>query len=137
MIQSIRSEASARRIRLHGSAGRNNHDAENFIANVPGRPEPLHGREIRRYGTQTMLDAFPDLKIDVHGIFGAGGKVAVPVNFQGTHVGAFQWFEATGRTVAYRSVEVYRIEGDMIVEEWAAPGLISLMQPIAPTATDC
>nr|WP_216377808.1 ester cyclase [Streptomyces asoensis] len=109
--------------------------AEDFIANVPGSPEPLHGREIWRFGTQAMLDAFPDLKIDVQDIFGAGDKVTVLVNFQGTHLGAFQQFEATGRTVAYRSVEVYRIEGDKIAEEWVAPDMISLMQQIAPTTT--
>lgn len=107
---------------------------EDFIANVPGSPEPLHGREIWRFGTQAMLDAFPDLKIDVQDIFGAGDKVTVLVNFQGTHLGAFQQFEPTGRTVAFRSVEVYRIEGDKIAEEWVAPDMISLMQQIAPTA---
>ncbi|MEU3618944.1 ester cyclase [Streptomyces sp. NPDC006872] len=110
--------------------------AEDFIANVPGSAEPLHGREIWRFGTQGMLDAFPDLKIDVQDIFGACDKVAVLVNFRGTHLGAFQQFEATGRTVAYRSVEVYRIEGDKIAEEWVAPDMISLMQQIAPTTTD-
>jgi steroid delta-isomerase-like uncharacterized protein len=110
--------------------------AEDFIANVPGIPEPLHGREIWRYGTQAMLDAFPDLKIDVQDIFGADDKVTVLVTFQGTHLGAFRQFEATGRTVVYRSVEVYRIEADKIAEEWVAPDLISLMQQIAPTTTD-
>lgn len=109
---------------------------ENFIANVPGVSEPLHGREVWRLGSKVMLDAFPDLKIDVQDIFGADDKVTVLVNFRGTHLGAFQQFEATGRTVAYRSVEVYRIEGDKIAEEWVAPDLLSLMQQIAPTATD-
>ncbi len=35
---------------------------ENFIANVPGSPDPLHGREIWQQGTKIMKDAFPDLK---------------------------------------------------------------------------
>ncbi|NUK07579.1 ester cyclase [Streptomyces lunaelactis] len=104
---------------------------ENFIANVPGSPDPLHGREIWRLGTQAMKDAFPDLKINVQDMFSVGDKVTVLVHFQGTHQGAFQQFEATGRQVSYRSIEVYRIEGDKIAEEWVAPDMLSLMQQIS------
>ncbi|MFI6423395.1 ester cyclase [Streptomyces sp. NPDC050842] len=107
----------------------------NFIANVPGSPDPLHGRDIWGQGAKIMKDAFPDLKITVQDMFGVGDKVTVLVHFQGTHQGAFQQFEATGRQVSYRSVEVYRFEGDQIAEEWVAPDLISLMQQISPTPT--
>jgi len=106
---------------------------ENFIANVPGCPDPLHGRETWYQGTKIMKDAFPDLKINVQDMFGVGDKVTVLVHFQGTHRGAFQQFEATGRQVGYRSVEVYRFEGDRIAEEWVAPDMLSLMQQISPT----
>ncbi|WP_329625265.1 ester cyclase [Streptomyces sp. NBC_01255] len=105
---------------------------ENFVANVPGCPDPLHGREIWQQGTKIMKDAFPDLKINVQDMFGVGDKVTVLVHFQGTHQGAFQQFEATGRQVGFRSVEVYRFEGDQIAEEWVAPDLLSLMQQISP-----
>ncbi|MFD5144036.1 ester cyclase [Streptomyces sp. NPDC058401] len=105
---------------------------EDFIANVPGCPDPLHGRETWRSGTQMMKDAFPDLKIDVLDMFGAGDKVTVLIRFRATHRGAFHQFEATGREVGYRSVEVYRFEGDRIAEEWVAPDLISLFQQISP-----
>ncbi|MGX1884802.1 ester cyclase [Streptomyces sp. NPDC055287] len=108
---------------------------ENFIANLPGNLDPLHGREIWRLGTQAMTDAFPDLKINVQDMFSAGDKVTVLVHFQGTHQGAFQQFEATGRQVSYRSIEVYRFEGDKIAEEWVAPDMLSLMQQISPTPT--
>ncbi|MGW1728039.1 ester cyclase [Streptomyces sp. NPDC002306] len=110
--------------------------AQDFIANVPGSPELLLGREAWRSGTRAMLDAFPDLKIDVQDIFGVGDKVTVLVTFRGTHLGAFQEFEATGRTVVYRSVEVYRIEAGRIAEEWVAPDLISLMQQIGPATAE-
>jgi len=105
--------------------------AENFIANVPGTLEPLIGREVWRVGTQAMLEAFPDLQIDVQDIFGADDKVTVLVSFRGTHRGTFQQIEPTGRTVAFRSVEVYRIEGDSIAEEWVAPDILGLMQQIS------
>ncbi|MGW1880913.1 ester cyclase [Streptomyces sp. NPDC001970] len=105
---------------------------ENFIANVPGAPEPLHGREIWRFGTRTMLDAFPDLQITIEEIFGVEDKVVVRVHFRGTHRGDFQGMPATNREVSYRSIEIYRMEGDKIAEEWVAPDMISLMQQISP-----
>ncbi|MFE3019964.1 ester cyclase [Streptomyces sp. NPDC059256] len=108
---------------------------EDFIANVPGSPAPLRGREIWRQGTKVMKDAFPDLKIDVQDMFGVDDKVTVLLHMHGTHLGVFQQFEATGRQVGYRSVEVYRFDGHRIAEEWVAPDLLSLMQQISPTST--
>ncbi|WP_017236596.1 ester cyclase [Streptomyces sp. SS] len=105
---------------------------ENFIANVPGAPGPLIGRDVWLLGVQGMKDAFPDLKINVRDIFGAGDKVTVLVHFEGTHHGAFQQIEATGRQVGFGSIEVYRFEGDRIAEEWVAPDIIGLMQQISP-----
>lgn len=105
---------------------------ENFIANLPGAPDPLHGREIWRLGAQAMLDGFPDLRIGVEDMFGVDDKVAVRVHFRGTHRGAFQGLAATDRTVSFRSIEIYRVEGDKIAEEWVAPDMISLMQQISP-----
>ncbi|MFE6158749.1 ester cyclase [Streptomyces sp. NPDC056486] len=105
---------------------------ENFIANVPGMPDPLYGPEIWRHGAEGMWEGFPDLQIDVEDMFGVDDKVAVRVHFHGTHQGTFQGSPATGRQVGFRSIEIYRIEGDKIAEEWVAPDMISLMRQISP-----
>ncbi|WP_329389474.1 ester cyclase [Streptomyces sp. NBC_01351] len=105
---------------------------EDFIANLPGVPEPLRGREVWRLGAQAMLDGFPDLRINVEDMFGVDDKVAVRVHFRGTHRGTFQGIAPTDRPVSFRSIEIYRIEGDHIAEEWVAPDMISLMQQISP-----
>ncbi|MDI3424030.1 ester cyclase [Streptomyces luteolus] len=104
---------------------------ENFIANVPAVPEPLHGREIWRSGTQAMLDAFPDLRITVEDMFGVGDKIVVRAGFRGTHRGDFQGVPATNREVSFRSIEIYRFEGAKIAEEWVAPDMLSLMRQIS------
>ncbi|MFE5943545.1 ester cyclase [Streptomyces sp. NPDC056480] len=105
---------------------------EDFIANVPGLSEPLVGRDVWRLGTQAMKDAFPDLKIDIQDVFGVGDKVTVLLHFEGTHLGAFQQIEATGRRVRFGSIEVYRVEGDRIAEEWVAPDMLGLIRQISP-----
>ncbi|MFI0976277.1 ester cyclase [Streptomyces sp. NPDC021093] len=105
---------------------------ENFIANVPGVNDPLHGRAIWRHGAEAMWEGFPDLQIDVEDMFEADDKVAVRIRFRGTHRGTFQGIPPTDRQVSFRSVEIYRIEGDRIAEEWVAPDMLTLMQQISP-----
>ncbi|MFI6082161.1 ester cyclase [Streptomyces sp. NPDC051217] len=104
---------------------------ENFIANLPGLPDPLHGREIWKLGAQAMFEGFPDLRIQVEDMFGVDDKVTVRVQFRGTHQGTFQGIEATRRPVSFRSIEIYRMEGDRIAEEWVAPDMMSLMRQIS------
>ncbi|GAA2876084.1 hypothetical protein Acy02nite_75790 [Actinoplanes cyaneus] len=103
---------------------------EDFIANLPGLPEPLHGREIWTLGVQAMWQGFPDLRIEIADIFGAGDRVAVRLRFSGTHDGEFQGIPATHRPVSFTSVEIYRFEGDRIAEEWVSPDMLGLMQQI-------
>lgn len=104
--------------------------AEDFIANIPGLDEPLHGRDIWRIGLETMLAAFPDLRIDIENIFCVGDEVAVRLRFAGTHRGTFQGVEPTNRSVSFRSLEHYRVMDGRIVEEWVAPDVPGLMRQI-------
>jgi steroid delta-isomerase-like uncharacterized protein len=104
---------------------------DDFIANLPVLPEPLRGREIWKAGAQVMLDGFPDLRIEVEDMFGVGDKVAVRVRFHGTHLGAFEGVPASGRQVDFRSIEIYRLEGDKIAEEWVSPDMMGLMHQIS------
>jgi len=105
--------------------------ADDFIANLPGLPEQLHGRDVWKYGVQAMLEGFPDLRIHIEDIFGAGDRVAVRLRFEGTHSGTFQGIPPTGRRVTFTSVEIYRMAGDRIAEEWVSPDMLGLMRQIA------
>ncbi|MDR7275802.1 ester cyclase [Catenuloplanes atrovinosus] len=104
---------------------------ENFIAHLPGVPEPLHGRDAWAVGVRQMLAAFPDLSITVEDAIEQGDQVALRVRFRGTHGGPFQGIGATHRPIEFTSVEIYRIEGDLIAEEWVAPDMITLMRQIS------
>ncbi|MFI5808453.1 ester cyclase [Streptomyces sp. NPDC051561] len=108
--------------------------APDFIANLPGLPDPVYGREAWKLGTRAMLDAFHDLRIDVEEMFAVDDRVAVRVSFRGTHGGPFQGVPATQRTVGFRSIEMYRVVGNEVAEEWVAPDLAGLMRQIAQPA---
>lgn len=103
---------------------------EDFIANLPGLPEPVRGREIWTLGAQAMWQAFPDLRIEIADAFGVGDRVAVRLRFSGTHDGEFQGVPATHRPVSFTSVEIYRFESGRIAEEWVSPDIFGLMQQI-------
>ena len=85
-------------------------------------------------GARAMLDGFPDLRIHIEDIFGMGERVAVNLRLRGTHRGTFEGVPATGRPVDFRSIELYRVAGDRIAEEWVAPDTMGLMRQISGPA---
>lgn len=101
-----------------------------FVANIPGLPEPQHGRDAWKQNVLMIRAAFPDLHATIDDIFGDGDRVAVRLTFRGTHEGPFLGIEPTGRQVAYTSVELYRVSGGHIAEEWVSPDIASLMGQI-------
>ena len=107
---------------------------ENFIVHLPGLPEPLHGREVWKSGAKAMRDGFPDLRITIEDIFGADDRVAVRLHLSGTHTGSFQDVPATHRQVAFSSIDIYRVEGDKLAEEWVSPDMMGLMRQISGPA---
>lgn len=101
-----------------------------FIINLFGMPSPLRGRDVWRQNLDYMYRAFPDLRADIDDIFGSHDRVAVRLTFHGTHQGEFQGVPATDRRVNYQSLELYRIAGDKIAEEWIASDIATLMTQI-------
>ncbi|GAA4954813.1 ester cyclase [Actinoplanes utahensis] len=107
------------------------HLTDDFIVNLPGLPDPLHGRDVWRAGVQAMRDGFPDLRHTIEDIFAAGDRVAVRLRFTGTHTGTFQDVPPTNRRVTFTSIDIYRVTGDRIAEEWVSPDMTTLMRQIA------
>ena len=98
-----------------------------FVANIAGAPAPSVGRDPWKQNALMFREAFPDLRAEIEDIFGAGDRVAVRLTFRGTHRGAFFGMPATGREVVFSSVEIYRVAGDQLAEEWVSPDVTSLM----------
>lgn len=105
--------------------------ALDFIINLAGLPHQMRGREVWKQGLAIMRAGFPDIEARVEDIFGAGDRVAVRLTFRGTHTGKFQGIPATGRSIEYTSIEIYRIAGGLIAEEWICSDMATLMQQIS------
>ncbi len=74
--------------------------------------------------------AFPDVQLTLEDMFAAGDRVAFRVTLRGTHQGVFQGIAATGKAVAFFTVDVVRVENGKIVEHWGGPDVLSLLQQL-------
>lgn len=73
--------------------------------------------------------AMPDLHVSHDALFGGGNKVAHHWVARGTHIGAPLFgVPATGKEIQLNGINVFRIEGDKIVERWGAIDTLGVAQ---------
>jgi len=68
----------------------------------------------------TVVTSLPDLHAAQQDIFGQGDKVVVRLVVTGTQTGPLLGIPASGRAVRWDAIDVYRLVGGKIAEEWAA-----------------
>jgi predicted ester cyclase len=66
-----------------------------------------------------VVTSIPDLHAAVQDIFGQGNEVVVRLVVTGTQKGALLGIPASGRPVRWDAIDVYRLDGGRISEEWA------------------
>ncbi|MEV6171610.1 ester cyclase [Streptomyces sp. NPDC051954] len=103
---------------------------DDFIINISGVPYQMHGVDMWLQNSTAARDAFPDLQAHIEDIFGEGDRVAVRLTLRGTHKGQFLGIPATGRSVEYSSLELYRSVDGKLAEEWIASDLETLMKQL-------
>lgn len=65
-----------------------------------------------------MVDAFDPFELQEEGLFADGRFVCARWCLVGRHVSELMGFPAGGAEVAYRTCEVYELEGDRVIETW-------------------
>lgn len=68
------------------------------------------------------------LSVRIDHLIGEGDKVVARFMITGTHSGDFQGVPATGRTVSFPAVDIYRFEKGRIVEGWALMDFLGFLQ---------
>src|SRR3954462_2853943 len=106
---------------------------DDFIINIAGMPFQMRGRDAWRDNAQVMLSAFPDVEARIEDIFSALPSVAARLTMRDTHRGEFVGIPATGRTVDYTSIEIYRTEDGKLAEEWISSDTATLMRQVTKT----
>jgi steroid delta-isomerase-like uncharacterized protein len=74
--------------------------------------------------------AFPDLCMSVEDLLGEGDKVTVRFRAQGTHLGPFGAFPASGRRVDFTGTGTALVRDGQIAELWVNGDLLGLVQQL-------
>lgn len=96
----------------------------------------LHNFDTTIEGRDAWIDAvvrpsfaaFSDLTFTAEIILAEDDKVAIRWRAQGTNDGPFQGRPASGKSVSFTGAIIYRVEQGQIVEAWAQPDRLGLMQ---------
>lgn len=96
----------------------------NDPANLPPGPAG-----VKTFVTATR-QGFPDLKLTVDQVFGAGDQVASMWTMEGTNTG--EWFgnPASGKHVRWTAISITRFADGKIAEDWYNFDQISLLQQL-------
>ncbi len=109
---------------------------------VDGMAEPAPASTFKRSREfiSGFLAAFPDWHATIEIMIADESIVAYRWSGQGTHRGTFMGIPPTGKRVSLTGVNIDRIQGGRIVEEWGEADLLGLLRqldaPVVPVATD-
>ena len=77
-----------------------------------------------------MFSAFPDWRWEIRNLLIDGDYIAGNFAVTGTHRGAFQGIEATGRRVTISDFTFYRLQDEKFAEVWDLADMDALMRQI-------
>ena len=92
-----------------------------------GRPQGLNGL---LYASQTFRSAVPDLHCKIEDLLVSGDKITARLTFTGTHKGEFMGQPATGKPVRFFAIDILRIRGGKIVEDWHLEDNLTLLEQL-------
>jgi hypothetical protein len=74
--------------------------------------------------------AFPDLHVTVEDLIAEGDKVAGRNSVTGTHQGEYMGLSATGKSVTYNEIFIFRFAGGRIAETWGVVDVFSQIKQL-------
>ena len=93
-------------------------------------PDFVGGRERFKGMILGFRSAFPDLKLEVHDIFGAGEKVVSRWTITGTHRGPFLGIAPTNHPISIDGIAIDRFQAGVRVDGWAEFDKLGLLRQL-------
>ena len=97
---------------------------------TPGADPDAEGIEELKVAFGRFHVAIPDLHIALEDVIAAGDRVAARWTATGSHRGELAGIPATGRTVRWGGIDVYRFDDGMIVEWWRNDDFVGLLHQL-------
>ncbi|PVZ20552.1 MULTISPECIES: ester cyclase [unclassified Pseudomonas] len=85
---------------------------------IPLAPGQGPGPEGIKPIIRSLAEAFPDVRVVIHDMMQAPGRVAVRAEITGTHLGELFGIAATGKKVSLRLHEFHALEEGRVVTTW-------------------
>ena len=92
-------------------------------------PEP-RDREYVKESILSLRAAFPDLRSTIEDMVAEGDKVVTRWSAEGTQLGEFLGFPATGTHIVTEGVLIARFDDGQIVEEWATWNALDVLRDL-------
>ncbi|MFI7588775.1 ester cyclase [Spongisporangium articulatum] len=89
-------------------------DAKVHMTGFEGTAVDVVHEDVTRY-----FGAFTNIDTSIEDLLGDGDKVALRWATAGDHVGPYGDVPASGKRITMRGVDVFRVEGERIVECWS------------------
>jgi predicted ester cyclase len=89
-------------------------------------PDPASHKQL----AAGLFAAFPDAQFSVDQLFGEGDRVSSLVIFRGTHLGIFRGLAPTGLPLEWPQMNIHRIAGGRIAEQWAQYDLLTALKQL-------
>ncbi len=103
--------------------------ADNFVHHFKDPRLPA-GREAMKLLGQMVVAAFPDVHATVEDLLADGDKVIERTTATGTHRGEFNGVPATGKSVVWTEIHIYRLADGKIAELWSEIDFLAIMMQL-------
>jgi steroid delta-isomerase-like uncharacterized protein len=104
--------------------------APDYARHQPGLPPGLRGPDLVKHLVALYQAAFPDFHIAIEDLIAEGDKVVARMRVSGTHRGELLGIPPTGKPVAITAIEIFRLAGGRVVEQWAEADTLGLLQQL-------
>jgi predicted ester cyclase len=107
--------------------------APGFVNHDPPFPGAPDGAEGLRVAAEVMRAAAPDWHSDIDHLVAEGDVVVEHFHASGTRTGELMGVPADGNPLTLRGIQIFRIDGDKIVERWGRLDDVGLQAQLGGT----
>jgi steroid delta-isomerase-like uncharacterized protein len=102
---------------------------DSYVRHDPNSPE-VRGPEEEKQLRAMYRSAFPDLRFSVEDMVAEDDKIATRLSISATHEGELLGIPPTQRRLSFTAMELYRLEGGKIDEQWVNVDTLGMMQQL-------
>ena len=102
---------------------------DSYVRHDPNSPD-VRGPEEEKQLISMYRSAFPDLRFTIEDMVAEDDKVCIRVGISATHKGELLGIPPTEKQLTFTAMELYRLAGGKIDEQWVNVDTLSMMQQI-------